>query len=199
MNIVPPLNTKGRFVLRTPWVADPAKVYTVIGLRTFLELVSSSVDIYKNYYEPMKVEREKYEEDYKEQATLVILYNEEGGMLFVPSTYVQSFPTQSVPNYANYVLSALLGPFRTDYDFGFTVQKAKESLSDTLGFEPEVFIDVIGEAQPMSVENAEVLEANRQAAIKDRKSAYARNLELEAEAEDLRQQIAALQSVIAKG
>ncbi|WNT47128.1 hypothetical protein SPLA10_PHROGS00067 [Salmonella phage SPLA10] len=196
MNIVPPLNTKGRFVLRTPWVADPARTYTVIGLRTFLELVGSSVDIYKTYYEPMKVEQSKYEADYKEGATLVILYNEEGGMLFVPSTYIQSFPTQSVPNYANYVLSALLGPFATDYDFGFTTQKVKETLSDTLGYEPEIFIDVIGEAQGISREDADVLEANRQAAIKDRKSTYARNLELEAEAEDLRQQIAALQSVI---
>lgn len=196
MQLVPPLKCKGRFVLKAPFVADPSKVWTVISLRTFVELVNASVNIFKEYYEPMKLTQADYERDWREQATLVILYNELGGTISVPSSYIQSFPSTSSPNYANYVLSALLGPFREDYDFDFTTQKVKETLSDTLGYEPEVFIDAIGESSPMSVEDSEVLEANRQASINDRKTSYAENLELKEQVAELQEQIRSLQSVL---
>lgn len=198
MNIAPPLETKGRFVLKAPFSADPTKLYTVIGLRKFMELVGSSVDVFKTYYSPMGLKESDYDNDYKAKATLVILYSEDGGMLFVPSTYIQSFPSQSIPSYGNYVISALLGPFRTDYDFSFTKQKVAEVLSNTLGIEPEMYVDSIGESQVMTVENAEVLEANRQAAINDRQTSYAKLLTKDATITELQAQIAALQEAYSK-
>ncbi|EGO2129093.1 hypothetical protein ITP31_003916 [Salmonella enterica] len=194
MAIAPPLDTKGRFVLKAPFKAEPTKLYTVIGLRKFMELVSSSVNIFADYYAPLGLTQTNYEDDYKAKATLVILYSEDGEMLFVPSTYIQSFPSQSIPAYANYVISGQLGPFRTDYDFSFVKQKVAEVLSDVLGVEPEIFVDSIGEAQAMSVENAENLEANRQAAIKDRTTAYAQLLAKDKIIGELQEEIKSLQT-----
>lgn len=193
MAIVPPMDTRGRFVLKPPFVAEPTTLYTVIGLRKFIELVGNSVDVFKDFYSPQGLTQENYENDYKDKATLVILYSDAGSMLFVPSTYIQSFPSQSIPSYANYVFSAQLGAFRTDFDFAFTSKKVAEALSDSLGIEPEIFIDSIGEAQPMTVENAEVLEANRQAAITDRSTSYAKLIQKDAQITNLQEEIKALQ------
>lgn len=194
MAIAPPLDTKGRFVLKSPFKAEPTKLYSVIGLRKFIELVGNSTDVFKNYYEPMGLTQADYENDYKAKAALVILYSEDGEMLFVPSTYIQSFPSQSIPAYGTYVLSALLGPFRTDYDFSFMKQKVAELLSDTVGVEPEIYIDSVGEAKAISVEDAETLEANRQATIKDRTTSHAKVLAADATITELQQEVKSLQT-----
>lgn len=193
MLVTPPLETRGRFTLKPPFVAATTKVYTVISLRHFKEMIASSVDILNKFYIPNGLKQEDYERDVKDNATLVIIYAEDGEMLFVPNSYIQSFPSQSIPPYANYVISAQLGAFRTDYDFSFCKQKVAEVLSDTIGVEVPIQIDSIGEAQVMSVDDADVLETNRAEAIKDRQTSYAKLLEAETTIINLQETIKALE------
>lgn len=194
MAVTPPLETKGRFTLKAPFVAAATKIYTVISLRHFKEMIANSVDILGNYYTPKGLTQDDYDRDVKAGATLVILYADDGEMLFVPNSYIQSFPSQSIPPYANYVVSSQVGAFRTDYDFTFMKQKVAEVLSDTLGVEVTVNIDSIGEAQVMTVNDAEVLETNRAAAIKDRTTSYAKLLAAETTIVNLQETIKTLQT-----
>lgn len=195
--ITPPLNTKGRFVLKAPWAASTDKAYSVISLRGFRELIADSNDILNNYYVPKGLTSTEYDADVKAGATLVILYAEDGEMLFVPDTYIQSFPSQSVPSYGNYVVSSQIGAFRIDYDFSFVKQKIAEVLSDTLGIEPTVNVDAIGESQIMTVENAENLEINRQAKITSRQTTYAKYLEGQKQITELQETVKVLQDALA--
>ncbi len=197
MLVTPPMNIKGRFVLKSPFVAQPTKMYKVIGLRQFKELVANSVDVLGKFYTPIGLTKDDYDRDYKEGATLVILFADDGEMISVPDSYVQSFPSQSLPLYGNYVVSAQVGAFRSDYDFSFTKQRVSEILSDTLGVEVTVNVDAIGEGEVISVNDAETLETNRQAAIKDRQTSYAKLLAANATIETLQETIKVLQEIAA--
>lgn len=191
-----PYGIRGRFTLKTPWVAAPDKVYTVIAQRGFQELIFDNVNIFKDYYEPKGLTEEDYKADLRQDTVLIILYSEAGEVIHVPDTYILSYPSQDVPPYANYVLSAMMGPFRTDYDFSFVSQKVSEIISDCIGVEPKVYIDSVGEATAMDSENADRLEAGRVAAIKCRQTTYAMWLKERADNAELRENITVLENEI---
>lgn len=194
--MTPPHGLKGRFFLITPWAAAATKVYTVMSLRSFRELVGDAVDVYEEYYKPKGLAIDLYKRDLNAGAVLVILYSDDGEVIHVPDTYIQSYPNQDCPPYSNYVVSALLGPFRTDFDFSFVTAKIAEVISNTTGVEPTMHVDTVGEAQAISTTEAEGLEAGRQAAITNRETTYAQLLKEQERNVKLQTDVKALQDYI---
>lgn len=194
--VTPAPGIKGRFILKTPWVASTSKIYTVVGIRAYTELIADGVNIFAKYYQPMSLTEANYNEDLQAGAYLVILYSEGGEMIHVPDTYIFSYPSQDVPPYAVYVLSILMGSFRTDYDFSFVKTKIAELISDTTGVESTVNVDAIGEDQSITSINAEQLEAGREAKISNRTTTYALLVKEREITAELREQIRSLQSLL---
>lgn len=192
----PLLKMRGRYTLVMPWVANPTTLYTCKGLRTFSELVDSGEDIYSKYYLPKNLTEADFKEDWDNDATLAILNGDNGEIIYVPDTYIVSYPTMEAPSYGHLVFSGSFGPMRLDLNLDFFVSKMKEVASDVIGLEPEIYIEILDGNTVLSQQDADALEAARLNAIKIRTTTYAELLELRDRYAVAQQQIEDLQSLL---
>lgn len=169
----PLLKMRGRYRLIMPWVISDTVLYTCRSLQLFTQIEDNGTSGYERYYEPMGLTQAQYKQDMDYGASLCGLFGDDGSVIYVPDVYIQSYPTQDTPQYSNFVASLIVGPMRSDYNFAFFISALSQIASDTLGFEPEIFIDSLDNSTVLTPEQADALEAARSAAIKNRTTTWA--------------------------
>jgi hypothetical protein len=171
-------------------------LYTALELRTFRGLNYAGEDVYAKYYEPKGLTQADYKADLAAGATLVVLAGDNGDIVYVPDTRILSYPNGNVAQYGSMIVSASLGPLRLDIDQVFIKSKVAEVLSDIIGLEPTVYIDVLANPSVLTQEQADSAEAARVAQIKDRSTTYAQLLDLQAKYAIAQDQIEQLQALL---
>lgn len=191
-SILPPIGTSGVFQLKSPFDKEiqSTKVYEVDALRRFDDVEANGIDVYKTYYQPFEISQDVYKEDQKNEEVIVTLTNDTTKPLYVPSSYINSFPTNDIVPYARIVLSVDLGMLPDSMDLSDLQSQVQGAVSDVIGVDDTVVninaaasTDVITQAEHLS------LQANREQAKAERDSDYARISELEADNAKLRQNI----------
>lgn len=194
--LVPPVGTRGLYELKTPWSTQPGVVYTCAALRKFVDLTNQGIDIYETYYGPAGLEVGDYEQDRRNNELIVTLISDTEAPIYVPTSYILSYPNQGYRNYQHVVLSASLGPLPDYIDLSFAKDQVSSVLSDTLGMSPEVHLSVAPSDGVVSAEDHDVLEAARVAAITNRTTDYARVLELQQQNQTLMERITLLEQLV---
>lgn len=166
-------NMRGRYQLIMPWIISETVLFTCKSLQSFSQIEDSGINGYEKYYEPMGLSQDQYKQDLQFGSYLCGLFGDDGTVIYVPDVYIQKYPTQDSPQYSNFVASFICGPMITGYNWEFFKSKLSEVASDTLGFEPEVFIDTLDNSTVLTPEQADALEAGRAAAIKNRTTTWA--------------------------
>ncbi|QTH80220.1 hypothetical protein PA10_00020 [Pseudomonas phage pPa_SNUABM_DT01] len=134
----PPMNVSGAFLLRSPFVADPAKSYTVTALRSFAELVARGQDPLKLIYLPVNLSETNYAEDQLEGALVVALRDSTGKILYVPDTWIDRYPNMGSVPYSRLVAAIDLGMWPDARDLDDVEQAIKESIRSKIGVDVEV-------------------------------------------------------------
>ena len=134
----PPMNVSGAFLLRSPFVADPAKSYTVTALRSFAELVARGQDPLKLNYLPVNLSETNYAEDQLEGALVVALRDSTGKILYVPDTWIDRYPNMGSVPYSRLVAAIDLGMWPDARDLDDVEQAIKESIRSKIGVDVEV-------------------------------------------------------------
>ena len=116
--ITPPFGVTGFWKLREPYRAKPAKTYTCTAIRSFVELELININIHYNYYAPHELGIENYQRDLALGASLVVLLGTDGERIYVPDTYIESYPDMDIGNFRRFILSCELGtlPVNTPTD-----------------------------------------------------------------------------------
>ena len=112
MNI-PVVNAKGRFTLKSPFIAKNTVVYTVIAVRKISDLYLKGEDVYVDYYKSAGLENGvnlngevfDFNEEVKSKPVIVTLEGTDGTIIYVPSTYILSSPTSGDVTYSRLILS----------------------------------------------------------------------------------------------
>ena len=112
--------------------------------------------------------------------------------VYVPSTYIASMPDDTAIAYDYVVLSIPLGavPSSLVNSLQQTMDEVKSTVSDLIGIEPTVSINVAPSVGTVTAEQHRVNEQNRLNAIKRRTTEHAQLIASEAENERLRTIIA---------
>lgn len=194
--ITPPLNARGLFALRIPFVAADATIYRVGAERTFEELISAGIDPMKVVYEPVGLSTADYAADQAAGAAVIILMSDTKKPLYVPDTYIDSYPNMGVVPHQRVILAADLGMLADTYDLTRAIQAVGKALSDDIGVEAPVTVCVAptGDAvtQEQYVQNLNA----RNAAIKNRTTDYALLLQSRDQVANLTQSNAQLVEII---
>lgn len=177
--LVPPVGTVGRYTVKAPFTVNNGKVYSCAAVRKFVDVENQGIRLFETYYEPMGLTPQDLAEDRMVEARLVTLTSETEKPVYIPSTFITSYPNGAYRNYHRVVLAAELGMIPDHIDLTFAIQSMKSVLSDVVGIEPRVVMAVAPTTDQVSSEDAEALEASRTAAIKNRTTDYARRLESE--------------------
>ena len=166
--LTPPIGAFGRYKLKAPWTVNSNLNYRCVSYRRVEEIVKSGKDVYTVFYEPMGLTKEIAELDISVGVIFIGLLGLDGTRIYVPDTYIESYPDQSSVVYDYTVLAVDLGPQPSDMDLTALSSELKTVASKYTGIAEADIVIQAGSAQSksvMSVESHITLIDARKAAI----------------------------------
>lgn len=145
--VTPPLGAYGNYVLKAPWSTVANMPYKCVSLRRVEEIVKSGKDIFATFYEPMKLDLATANVDILQGVVFVGLLGNDGTRIYVPDTYIESYPDQTAVTYDYTVMSVDLGPQPSDMDLTALIDEFKIIANTHTGIDAENIIIHIGRAQ----------------------------------------------------
>jgi len=194
--MTPPMNISGAFLLRAPFTTDPNKSYTVAAIRTFNELIARSQDPLTLIYGPVGLGASAYQADQREGALVICLRTSAGGLLYVPDTYIEQYPSMGSVPYSRLIAGVSLGMWPDYRNLDDMSQAIKESVKAKIGVDAEVFLSRGVVSNHMTEQQHTQLTAQRRAAVINNETDTATILRLSEEVLRLQATIAEQDAVI---
>lgn len=194
--ITPPLNAKGLFTVAEPFqsLVLPSVSYTVTAVRSFTEIRQRGSDPLELIYTPVGLTRTAYDEDLRNECLVVTLQSESGKPIYIPDSYITSYPNQGYVKYSHLVVSASLGALPDNFDTTLLKQVVGSVISDYIGVVPTVTVGKAGLSATLTDTQHQINETARQAAIQNRQTDRARAIAAEAQVQQLQLKVQALQA-----
>ncbi len=196
----PPLYAKGTYSLTSPYVLPGSQSYTCVAIRSFRDLLKLHVDVVKAYYTPVGLGEAEYKSDTDVAAAIITLLGDDGQVVYVPDTYISSYPDLSGYSYKHMVLSVSLGTVWDQLPLDDVKNKVEETVKAALGVEAVVNEHSAPTTGTVSQTEHERIETARRAAIRNQKTLTAQLLEMKTAYTALQEQYATLEALaIEKG
>ena len=191
----PPLHCFGLYGLRMPLVADPTVTYSCMAIRTFNDIEKLGIDVFKTYFEPMGLVESDYTDSKNVNANIITLMSD-AGVIYVPDTFIETFPSMTQYTYNVAVLSVSLGAVPDYLDTSFLQQQLAGVCSDVIGVVPTVNLHIGASTGSITPDQHQINEAARLAAIKIRVTDRAKYLAAQSTITDLQAKITAMTTVL---
>lgn len=186
--ITPPLLTRGRYTLIEPFTALPTVLYTCAAIRTYGECQASGLDVLNSIYVLAGLTKVEYDRDNKAGAKIVTLMSDTETPIYVPDTYIESFPNFDAVAYNHIVCSLDFGAVPDFLSLANLQLEMAALASDVVGKEPVVRIHRAASTGLITPEQHEISEVARLAAISRRTTYRAENVQLRAQVTTLQEQ-----------
>lgn len=199
MSLTPPVSASGLFQLAPPFEQEliPGVNYTCIAVRKFADIQKLGIDPYSTYYVPNGLTETIYEEDVVAGECIVTLRSNGGAFLYVPTSYILSYPNQGGIPYTAIVLGVDLGPIPNYVDLTAIKMAISNLVHDTFGVTPQIQQAAISETKNMSIADANAIEAARLSEINTNQTDRAKYLASQAQLSAALAKIQELESYIA--
>ena len=196
--MVPPIGTKGLYVLLPPFdnVIKPAELYECGAIRYFEDIANNGRNVYDLYYKPWGINETRANQDRQEGHVIVTLLSPKYPPVYVPSSYIKSYPDLNSKPYNQVILTLSLGALPDDAILDTAAAAAASAVSDTIGVTPEVHFGIMPLSDSVTPADHETREAARQGAISNRTTDYARVYELETANAVLKQRNQILEQIV---
>lgn len=173
----PPLYASGKWVLAIPWLAAPDITYVCHAIRTFEDIEKMGENVYERYYKPYITDGSThggkvwlFSDERLLYPNIVTLISNDNRIIYVPDTFIVSFPDASEFKYNQVVLAVPLGILPDKFDVSHITQAVKDKVSTLLGISINPITTVASLASNPTLEEHMSLEANRMAAIRNAES-----------------------------
>lgn len=138
-NLIPDLGTSGVFSLTAPFnnalMANAS--YTCISIRQLEDIIAAGGDPYTQYYQPREQTsgdlQAQYNADLGNGVCIVSLQQSSGAVVYVPSSFVASYPSKGGVPYTNLMMAVDLGAMPNYVDLTFLKQQIANLVKDTVG------------------------------------------------------------------
>lgn len=201
---IPNIDTVGRFVLTNPFVAKPSVIYSVIALRELRDLSIKGVNVYKEFYVSAGLTNETningttfdFTLEVAKNPVIVTLQGSDGNIIYVPSTFIESFPNMGDVTYSRLILSADLGALPDTITVDSILSDIEQIISARFGVNASVKINrAASEKQPTPAEH-DILEASRLGSISQTTNNYVEHVRLQRQNVLLEAKIKALTRIL---
>lgn len=193
----PPIYATGIWRVDDPFVLEPDTIYVCKAVRSLEDIEARGIDPFTTFYEPHGLSRDAYDNDVLNMASIVTLMSSTAATLYIPDTYITSFPDTTTMPYSHVVLSVSLGAVPDTLALSDAKQKIEDIVLSSLGITANVREHVSGVlAEGMDVVTHQSLENQRLVRIENNQSSHAQLQQKNNENLALRQRIQALESVL---
>ena len=198
-NMTPPLHVQGRFVTKSPWELPNTLVYECIAIRSFEDIYKLGIDVYDTYYVPMGLVNSPtfvFSDEKVVRANIITLKGSDGSIVYIPDTYILSFPNAGTVKYHHVILSASLGALPEYLDMTALQREIENLISGKTGVSASVKEMVAPTTDQPTKENHEILEASRIGSIRSFENDYTRLKKEEAKSALLQAKVNALTTIL---
>lgn len=198
MALIPPVGTSGVYKLAPPFntLLQANMSYRCDAVRRIADFLEAGFDPFEEFYVPRGLSRAVYDQDLQNQVCVVSLVSSGGHWVYVPTTYILSYPDINGVPYAVMVLGLELGAIPNYKDLTGLKQAIANLTRDTIGITPTVKEVAISAVQKLSQADHDALEAARMSAINNSQTDRAKLLAAQAELAALRQQYSELEAYV---
>lgn len=198
------INTAGKFVLKKPYVAKESVKYNVTALREFSDLYIKGVDVYSQYYKPYGLidgvevngSTFSFATEAKLNPTIITLEGSDDTVIYVPSTYVESFPVSGDVTYSRLILTADLGALPDSVSLESILQDMEDLIQANFGIRPVVNIARGFTIEQPTMDEHLVLEQSRIGSIAVTQNNFTENNKLKEDNALLDSQVKALTAIL---
>lgn len=134
----PPLYATGKWVLQAPFTVDSNTVYVCKAIRSFDDIKAQGIDPYVTYYQPLGLTVDDFKADVANLANIVTLMSETAPVVYVPDSYIVSYPDTTMIPYRHVVLSVSLGAVPDTLVLDDFLDKVEQTAMASLGLEVNV-------------------------------------------------------------
>lgn len=198
--IIPTIGARGIWTLLDPYttVLAPGVVYACTGLRTIADVQAAGIDPYATYYNPTgtPIDRTKYDQDVAAGVMIVSLLSDDGNTVYVPTTYIKSFPAAGGVPYSVICLAVELPAIPEYVDLSAIKQIIADRVMDTIGVTCTVTEVKLSNTTLIDQQTSKGYEAARQANISNKTTDNAKLMAVSAQLQQAQQKIAALEQYI---
>ena len=196
MNIIPPLESYGLFTVRTPYTVSPTTLYRVTAHRTYEEIGAAGLDPFQLSYAPVGLSKDSLQSDRVNGAIIVTLQSLTDKPIYIPSTYILSYPGMDYKPYSRLIGSVDMGALADDFDVALLAATITSAVSDRIGITPTVEWHKSPHTGSVSLTRHKELEEARQAAIRSRTTDHSEVIRLTKIVSDQVDYIARLEEII---
>lgn len=137
VNKTPPINASGIYKLYTPfdvlYTASPGEnVFKCEAITGFNALQKKFENVKNVYYEPYGIAG-SYDDDLEADINIITLIRPNGDAIYVPSSYIESYPGEPGVNYGRIIISVDLGPLPADFPVGDLADDMVEMAESMVG------------------------------------------------------------------
>lgn len=196
--ILPPIGTKGLYVLEAPFDGqlELTELYECGAIRYFEDIENNGRSVYDLYYKPFGLTETICENDRQTGQVIVTLLSIKYPPVYVPSSYIRSFPDLSSKPYNQVIMTLSLGALPDDVIVEPAATAAANAVSDVIGVKPEIHWGLMPLSGAVTPEQHETREAARQGAILNRDTDYSRVKTLQDQVSMLSQRNKILEQII---
>ena len=193
----PSIYARGVYVLNSPWSADSDTIYSCQSIRSFEELHERNIDPFEAFYQPKGLSQSDFQQDADAAATIVTLISEDGTeVIYVPDTYIASFPdTGNIP-YHHVILSVDLGGLPETLGLDLIKQQIATTAIEVIGAEAEVNTHIAPTTGTVTNDEHLTLEAARLANIETTRTDRQKYLEQREYSDALEKRIETLETIL---
>lgn len=116
-------------------------------------------------YTPIGLLKAHYEDDISNDAVIVTLMSGTEPPIYVPDTYIESYPNMGNIQYSWMIASVSLGPLPSAFDLTLLKANVASVVADTIGIVAQVNVGVAELTEVVSLETHKQLEATRKGHI----------------------------------
>lgn len=181
--ITPQIGMEGYWQLMAPWAAllHPTTIYRCTAVRSISELVQSQIDPFTTFYQPNGLDITVYNSDVAQDVRMVTLLGTDGHVLYVPTTYINTYPLVDGVKYVVRGLTVELSALPINTDLTALKQKISDMVKAFTGAPGTVHELALSKPTVIDYPTAANLEATRQANITANETDYAAVLRLTAQ------------------
>ena len=196
--ITPILGTTGIWKLNSPFSAllQTNSIYTLIAIRKLSELIALGNDPETDYYIANNLIHDVYLADVSNGVLILSLQNETGNIVFVPNSFLKSYPDINGVPYRVLALTANIGAIPDSLSLSNVLSKIRDDILELIGINAIVNIVAISPTTLLNSGDAAAVEAARQAKIGTNLTDYTRYIQVSAELANARQKISMLEAYI---
>lgn len=176
MKTTPVIGATGRFMLKLPWKADANTTYEVLAIRSFDDIYKLGDDVYSIYYKPMGLVEGlagfKFKDEVALKPNIVTLKGLNGSIVYVPDTYIVSFPSLGNVQYHHVIITASLGALPEQVDLSIIKDDIQNLIEARIGAKTVAKIMTAPATNQPNAEQHEALEAARTGSIREYENDY---------------------------